>query len=626
MVLSTEEVTEPVGPSTEPAPSPVAQPWWAQRRTLTMAFALVVVVQCSWAMWQVSHAFFFQDDFVNLNVARQLGFGPKLLEQSVFGHLVPGFNLVNRIVGLGNPFQFRIVEAWVVILFALTLVLLYRLLTMLIGPSWLCVFLTGLAGSTFGLVPAFVWWSDALEQLVAIPATLLAVHLHVRFLERGQWRYAVGEGVAIAVGLAFYDGVVVSVCFIGLLTVLVFPAGKGMSGALRAAARCWPAWICVGVPVAVDLLWRYSHPGVYEGQPAPTLVHLGEFLWLTLVQTFAPLLVGIDSWLLGTKWLRMLVDGMGSFLVISAVVVSIVRQPSAWRPWAVFFMTFLLMGTVVGLNRLVLGVGDAADVRYITFDTFFFAIVCTVAFRRPAVHPLYAAPERAPKHRRVGRRPRTSAVVVAVLAVLVLVAVDVVALPFDASHYFPVSESRSARQFFHTVATTWSVATRHVRDPTLWNTELTNVVASAFFPYDTAASTVGHIVPGIPFDVWGGSGFLVLPNGTVARAVPVTVEMEVLPGGTCLTTGPAAAALSVPLNHPLPAARWFTVVQFSRSSGFTTVQSGGATVSFPRGHGTLLSATAPTPMKYVDWVVPPRSHICIDGVRVVQPVQAAPTR
>ena len=92
-----------------------------------------------------------------------------------------------------------------------------------------------------------------------------------------------------------------------------------------------------------------------------------------------------------------------------------------------------------------------------------------------------------------------------------------------------------------------------------------------------------------------------------------------------MSTGPAAAAIFLPLSRPLPAARWFTVVQFSGSSGVTAVQSGGAMVYFPPGQGTVLSAAAPTPMPYVNWVVPPRSNLCIDSVRVVQPEQAGST-
>ena len=309
-------------------------------RAIAWSVAAVIVVECLYAWWTASCGFFWQDDFIDLQALHQLGFGGRLLEQPVFGHFIPGFTLVDYLLSLLVPYQWWLVVLIEVALFAVSLILLDRLLATLFGSSWLCVALIAVAGASFSLVPSLVWWATALEYLVAIPATLLACLFHVRYLQSGQVRNAVFGGVALAVGFAFYDGLFVSVLFIVLMTVLFWPAGPGLHGIVQTVAVHPRAWVCYGVPVALELGWRFAHHGLYVTGGSATAGQALGFVGLSWTQTLIPLTFGVDLWVLSAHAERAVAGLLGQVLFIGFVVGTILRRRSAWRAWVLLGSTF----------------------------------------------------------------------------------------------------------------------------------------------------------------------------------------------------------------------------------------------------------------------------------------------
>ena len=183
-------LTDPASPSSAGDYRPV------RSRAVAWSVVGVVFVECLYALWTASRGYFWQDDFIDLQALRQLGFDGRLFEQPVFGHFIPGFNFVDYLISLIVPYPWWLIVLLEVLLFGLSLFLLDHLLTILFGPSWLGVALVAIAGASFSLVPSLVWWATALEYLVAIPATLLACIFHVRYLRTGRVRYAAFGGGA----------------------------------------------------------------------------------------------------------------------------------------------------------------------------------------------------------------------------------------------------------------------------------------------------------------------------------------------------------------------------------------------------------------------------------------------
>jgi len=152
------------------------------------------------------------------------------------------------------------------------------------------------------------------------------------------------------------------------------------------------------------------------------------------------------------------------------------------------------------------------------------------------------------------------------------------------------------------------------------------VVSSAFYPYDTAAFTVGKLHPTVRFDAWGGTGYLLRSDGSVVRAVPSTKAIGILPAsGTCAAAGAKPIAIPVALNHAIRGQTWFGLISFRSAAGASATESGGATVNFPKGSGTLLTSFPAIPLSSVEWDVPPHRDLCITGFRIVLPEPAGGT-
>jgi hypothetical protein len=598
-------------------------------RTRPMAWSVVAVifVECLYALWTASRGYFWQDDFIDLQALRQLGFGRRLLEQPVFGHFIPGFNFVDYLVSMIVPYPWWLIVLLEVSLFGLSLFLLHHLLTTLFGSTWVGVALVAVAGASFSLVPSLVWWATGLEYLVAIPATLLACIFHVRYLRTGQVRNAVFGGVSIAVGFAFYDGFFVSVLFIVLMTLLIWPVGPGLHGLFQTFAAHSRAWVCYAIPVALELGWRFAHPGIYITGGSATLTQVLAFVGLSWTQTFVPLVFGVDAWVLPAHGERIFAGLLGQTLLVAFVVGTVLRKRSAWRAWVLIGSTFLVSATLVGATRAgTYGPGDASDVKYVALDAFF--LVIAVGFALLPVRPLSSSPTVIVQAESADSQNRTATarpawlrtlIVLTVLAVLVVYGT---ALLFDQNRDSESVGSHASHGYFANFSASWPSGTAATSHAFLWNTEINpRVVTPTFYPYDTASLTVGRLHPEIRFDEWGGTGYLLRSDGSVVRATAVTQARGLVGERTaCANPQRRAGKVEVRLDHPLNKAKqWFGLISFQSATGAVATQSDGATVVFPKGGGTLITAFPPTPLDSVAWSLQPGASVCITGFRVVLP-------
>ncbi len=577
-------------------------------------------IECLYALWTASRGYFLQDDFLDLQVVRQVGFGGRLFEQPVFGHFIPGFNFIDYLLSLIVPYQWWLIVLLEVLLFGSSLILLDRLLTTLFGSSWLNVALVGIAGASFSLVPSFVWWSTALEYLVAIPATLLACIFHVRYLRTGRLRCAVFGAIAIAIGFAFYDGLFVSLLFIVLMTVLFWPVGPGLRGTVKTLAVHSRAWVCYGIPVALEVGWRLTHPGLYGTAGSATIGQTLGFIGLSWTQTVIPLTFGVDAWLLPAHAARVLAGFLGQVVFIAFFAFTLQRRRSAWRAWVLFGFTFFVGAALVGATRAgTYGPGDASDVKYVAFDAFFLMIA--VGF---ALLPVRGTAEaESVSSRRQPRRVRpawfSTLVVFALLAVVLAYGT---ALVFDQNRDHESMGSHTSRQFFATFATSWATRASMTHSAFLWDTEINPaVVTRTFFPYDTASVTVGRLYPQIRFDKWGGAGYLLRADGSVVRATAATRALGLLSGQTgCADPHHRGGKIVVTLDHRLKAAKQrFGLVSYQSATGAVATQPDGTTIVFPKGRGTLITAFPPASLDRVVWTVRSRSNVCVTGFKVVLP-------
>ena len=598
----------------------------ARNRSLAWSVFTVIFVECLYALWTASRGYFLQDDFLDLQRVQQTGFDGRLFEHPVFGHFIPGFNFIDYLLSLIVPYQWWLIVLIDVLLFALSLILLDRLLTSLFGPSWLGMVLVAVAGASFSLVPSFVWWSTALEYLVAIPATLLTCLCHVRYLRSGQLRYAVFGVISIAVGFAFYDGLIVSVLFIALMTVLFWPAGPGVRGAFETLAVHSRAWACYAVLVVLELGWRLYHPGYVK----PGSAAIGQtlaFIGLSWTQTLVPLVFGVDAWLLPVHAERVIAGLLGQVIFIVFFIFTLARKWSAWRAWVLFGCTFFLGAALVGVTRVgAYGPGDAGDVKYVALDAFF--LVIAVGFALLPVRSTVQVESASPRRTRRTARSAWFPVLVG-LAVLAVVLAYGTALVFDQKRDHESVGSHDSRQFFATFATSWATRTSPTNSPFLWDTEVNPaIVTRTWYRYDTASVTIGRIYPQIQIDKWGGTGFLLRADGSVVRATAVTQANGLISEQTgCADPDRPARRIVIKLDHRLTAANdRFGLVSYRSATGAVATQANGATIVIPKGRGSLLIAFDPGPLETVPLSLRPRSSMCVTGLKIVSPEPAGATQ
>lgn len=598
-------------------------------RALTWSLIAVVLIECLYALWTASRGYFLQDDFLDLQATRQLGLGGRLLEHPVFGHFIPGFNFVDYLLSLIVPYQWWLIVLIEIVLFGLSLILLHRLLTTLFGPTWLGLALIAVAGASFSLVPSFVWWSTALEYFVAIPATLLACLFQVRYLRSERLGDAVLGATSIAIGFAFYDGLFVSVLFIVLMTVLFWPVGPGVRGAIETLAVHSRAWVCYGIPVVFELGWHLTHPGLYVTAGSATVGQTFGFIGLSWTQTLIPLTFGIDPWLLPAHAERLVAGLVGQAVFIGFFLFTLLKRRSAWRAWILFGCTFFVGAALVGVTRAgTYGPGDANDVKYVALDAFF--LVITIGFALlPVRTPVQAesASSRAPLRTvRPAWLPTLS-----ILALLAVVLLYGTALVFDQNRDHESVGSHASRQYFADFARSWASRASVTNSAFLWDTEINpTIVTRSFFPYDTASVTVGRLYPQIRFDEWGGTGYVLRTNGTVVRAAAVT-QAQGLTGtqAACADPQHQTRNIVVTLDHPLHGARErFGLVSYQSATGAVATQPDGTTVVFPRGRGTLITVLPPAPLRSVLLTLQPGSRACVTALKVVlpEPVGSTPSR
>jgi hypothetical protein len=608
-------------------------------RALFWSVIGVVVVESLYALWTASRAYFFQDDFVDFQLLRPLGFDGRMLEQPIFGHFIPGFTLVDYLLSLIVPYQWWVIEIIEVTLFAMSLLLLYRLLNSLFGSTWVTVPLVALAGVSFSLVPSLTWWTTGLEYLVAIPATLLAITSHLTYLRSGRLRHAILGALSLAVGLAFYDGLFVSFLFVVLMTALFWPVGPGLRGSIRALAARWRAWLCYGLPVVAELGWRFTHETLYSTGPLATIGQTLEFIELSWTQTLIPLTFGVDAWLLPTHLERVSAGILGQVAFALFVAWTIHRWTSAWRAWVLLGVSFCASAALVGFTRVsYLGPGDASDVKYVGLDAFFLVIAVGLSLM-PIVSPAFGRPAALDGIEPIDTRRSNSAAqlakrlmrpvhlqAVATFAILASIVVYGSALILDQNREWESAGSHSSRQFFSDVSQ--SMATLGPTDRIfLWDTEVNPIVVShKFYSDDLASVTVGRLYPEIHFDEWGRKGYLIRSDGSIVSAKVVTEATGIIPGprGACVESSSQSQVISLTLNHGLKSAeRWFGLISYESSTDTIALESTGASVVFRKGAGTLITGLPPAAVSSVSWNVPPRSSLCVTGFRVVLPEPAA---
>ncbi|MFC8385134.1 hypothetical protein [Nocardia sp. NPDC057272] len=278
-------------------------PWRMTGRTVLLVAAALIVAQLVLRGWVAASGFFYWDDFLLIGrVSSQPVLSTELLFTSHDGHVMPLAFVLTWLVTEVAPLNWA---AAVVVLTGLQLlaslavlrllIVLLGVRTRLLGPLafYLFVPLT---------VPAFAWWSAAVNALPLQIALAWVSADAVRLVRTGRRRYAVSGAVVFAVALLFFEkSVVVLPVAFAVAVLAAHVTGRSVRAAARRGGALWAAGGAVLLTWSAGFLLVIQRP---RGLSAPE--HPGSLWSRALSDGLVPALFGgpwrWERWQPATPW------------------------------------------------------------------------------------------------------------------------------------------------------------------------------------------------------------------------------------------------------------------------------------------------------------------------------------
>ncbi|MFD8104323.1 hypothetical protein ACFV24_32800 [Nocardia fluminea] len=278
-------------------------PWRMTGRTVLLVAAAAILAQLVLRGWVAASGFFYWDDFLLIGrVSSQPVLSTELLFTSHDGHVMPLAFVLTWLVTEVAPLNWAVAVVVLTGLQLLASLAVLRLLIVLLGirarmlgplAFYLVVPLT---------VPAFAWWSAAVNALPLQIALAWVSADAVRLVRTGRRRYAVSGAVMFAVALLFFEK---SVVVLPVAVAVAVLAAHVTGGSVRAAARRGGAlWTAAG---GVLLVWVACFLLVIQrprGLSAPE--HPGSLWSRALSDGLVPALLGgpwrWERWQPATPW------------------------------------------------------------------------------------------------------------------------------------------------------------------------------------------------------------------------------------------------------------------------------------------------------------------------------------
>ncbi|MEV0063593.1 hypothetical protein [Nocardia sp. NPDC050718] len=212
-------------------------------RAVLLVAAALIVAQLVLRGWVAASGFFYWDDFILIGeVGRHPLWSTELLFTSHDGHVMPlAFALTWAVTAIA-PFEWSVAAAVLVLLQLLASLAVLRLSVVLLGtgPRLLvpltCYLFVPLT------VPAFAWWSAAVNALPLQIALAWVSADAVQLVRTGRGRYAVsGAAVSAVALLCFEKAVVVLPVAVAVVALSAYVAGESVRAAVRRGAALWTA-------------------------------------------------------------------------------------------------------------------------------------------------------------------------------------------------------------------------------------------------------------------------------------------------------------------------------------------------------------------------------------------------
>ncbi len=272
-------------------------------RAVLLVAATLIAAQLVLRGWVAASGFFYWDDFLLIGrVSAQPVLSTELLFTSHDGHVMPLAFVLTWLVTEVAPLNWTVAVVVLVALQLLASLAVLRLLVVLLGVR--ARMLGPLAFSLFVplTVPAFAWWSAAVNALPLQIALAWVSADAVRLVRTGRRRYAVSGAAVFAVALLFFEkSVVVLPVAFAVAVLAAHVSGGSARDAARRGAALWTAAGAVMLTWAACFLLVIQRP---RGLSAPE--HPGSLWSRALSDGLVPALSGgpwrWERWQPATPW------------------------------------------------------------------------------------------------------------------------------------------------------------------------------------------------------------------------------------------------------------------------------------------------------------------------------------
>jgi len=464
--------------------------------------------------------YFFRDDLLFFEQARQTSFGVSYLRLGLFEHFSPISRLLDYILVHAAPGNFTVAFLLMVLMFALTLCAFGAAAVSLLGNGPLALAVTAAFGQSLFQFHLLEWWTATANILPAIGLGLAALAGYVTWQRERRHRWLMVSVVAYALSLGAHEQAMLLGPELLLVRLLVLTPRLTPATALAVVWRERVAWLIYG-SLTLLAAWNYYH-FYYIARPRPGLRLLAHFAEVSVVETFLPGLLGVKYPEAGAF------DHLATVVIVTVIVVAVVAvtvllRRRAWRPWA-------LLGCILGVNTLALatsraqlyGVVPARQLWYFEGAAFFALLCLGCALSTRVSGP--ADPTRVAGARRRGLRPLPTRVGAAIaLGVVIgyqgLFATSARALT-EAAY-----EPRLTAAYVNTFLADYRRAEERGADVVLLNRDVPPVIQGPeFAPYQRYDRFFPFFVSDLRVDEAPGSTYLVAPDG---RLLPTTLARDV---------------------------------------------------------------------------------------------------
>jgi hypothetical protein len=352
-------------------------------RAFAGALGGVLLVQLAASLYLLRGSYFFAEDFYFLQTYADRPVSAELLRTSIFGHLIPGYILLQKCFGSWFGADWGLASLVTLGVQLGGTIAFARLLLALVGRrTWWTVWLTAAFGLSVVVLNTAPWWAATSTMQITMVAAISAWGCTLRYAATGAWRHLLSLAVMYTVSVAFFEKSIATSLYLGLFVLLVGTQGdEPFRARRRRALRLWPAWTIIAVVTLADLAVYVTGPYLDEAGPAAALGVQAEYLARSLPEGAFPTLIGSvypESTIPGPHLLTVVV---ATAVCLGVVAWTSLRSRLAVRVWVWYFVVILFSQALVARGRLGLIDVDTVvhNLRYQGDAVYLFLIGLAVA-------------------------------------------------------------------------------------------------------------------------------------------------------------------------------------------------------------------------------------------------------